>query len=305
MVCRSVQTAPGVIADVTSALSFEGMTLAEARQKATALLAAAGREPATIDARFLLQAAVGRDHAALIRDAALPLPSGAAAVLAQSIARRVSGEPLSRILGYRDFAGIKLEIRPGVLDPRDDTAAVVRLAQRLRPHPSRILDLGTGSGALLCALLQACPEATGIGTDLAAAACLLARDNADQAGVSRRATIVRGRWCEALAGSFDLIVSNPPYVRRSDLPGLSPEVRDHDPLLALDGGPDGLDAYRAILRDIHRVASPDALLVLELGAGDLARVETLLEGVEGGTVGTERDAGGHVRAVAAQFRAAK
>lgn len=286
------------------ALSFEGLTIDAARRRLAAALAKAGREPAARDARRLLEAATGRDHAALLRDAPSVLPDPAAAALARLTARRLCGEPLTRILGQRAFHGLDLQVRPGVLDPREDTETLVLLALDLCPDraaPLRIVDLGTGSGALLCALLSALPNATGVGVDLSAVACEAARANARATGVAARSLVVRGRWTAALAGPFDLIVSNPPYIERAALPGLPVEVRDYDPALALDGGPDGLDAYRAIVAEASRVAAAGANLVLELGAGQREPVERLVCRAGYTLAGVRHDSGGHARAIAARI----
>ena len=283
---------------------FGGLTVGQARRQLAHALGAAGREPAAVEARLLLAAATRLDHAALLRETDHPLSAAAAARLSAIAARRLRGEPVSRILGSRDFYGLTLQVRPEVLDPREDTETVVRLALDLCPDHAaalRIVDLGTGSGALLCALLSALPYAAGVGVDLSAAACEAARANARAAGVADRALIVRGRWAEALSGPFDLVVSNPPYIESAVLPGLPVEVRDHDPALALDGGPDGLDAYRAIVADARRIAAPGAHLVFELGIRQRGPVESLLRQTGFALAGVRQDGGGHERAIAARI----
>ena len=278
------------------------MTTGEARRALTARLASAGREPAGLDARLLIEAATGLDHATVLRDSHLPMGEPASAALSHMAGRRLRGEPTSRILGTREFCGLSLQVRRDVLDPREDTEAVVRLSRDLcRSPPMRIADLGTGSGALLCASLASFEDACGIGVDLSPSACAAARANAQATGVAARALIVRGAWTAALKGPFDLIVSNPPYIARNELPHLPVEVRDHDPPLALDGGCDGLDAYRAILADIRRIASADALVVLEIGAGQGRDVEGLLRHQGLVPCGSERDGGRVERAIAARL----
>lgn len=284
---------------------FAGLPLEGARRALAARLGAGGREPAALDARLLLEHATGLRHADLLRDPHRPLSRREAARLEELAARRLGGEPVSRILGRREFHGLALEVRPGVLDPREDSDAAVRLALRLRPDRGavrRVLDLGVGSGALLCALLAEYPDALGLGVDLSPAACRAARDNLAGCGFGRRALVAQGDWAQACGGGFDLVVSNPPYIARDALRGLEDEVRLHDPPLALDGGPDGLDAYRAIGRDVGRIMAEGALLVLELGAGDRARVAALLNDTGLDVVGVERDAGGHERALAARAK---
>ena len=242
---------------------------AQAHQRAAALLAEAGIETPKRDARVLLCEAAGIDHATLLREPDAPLGDDAAMRLQAFIARRRKREPVSRILGRREFWGLTLSITPDVLDPRADTetlivAAIDSLKAR-RNDALRILDLGTGSGALLCACLGEFPHAFGIGIDHSEAACRIARDNFVANGLAARGAIVCGDWSDALAGGFDLIVSNPPYIRYGEIADLAPEVRDHDPHAALDGGPDGLAAYRAIATDLVRLCASDGVAILEIG----------------------------------------
>lgn len=302
--CRACASGPtsGVTGDDTRP-GFDGLTIGDARRRLAQALAVAGREPAAVEARLLVAAATGLDHAALLREADRPI-GDAATRLSSFAVRRLGGEPVSRILGFREFSGLTLAVRPGVLDPREDTETVVRLALDLCPDraaPLRIVDLGTGSGALLCALLAALPHATGTGVDLSPLACDAALANVRAAGVAERAMILRGRWAEALAGPFDLIVSNPPYIESAALPGLPVEVRDHDPALALDGGSDGLDVYRALVVDARRIAAPGAHLVFELGAGQREAVEALFRQARFALAGARQDGGGHARAIAARI----
>ena len=224
--------------------------------------------------------------------------------LATLARRRLDGEPLSRIIGHRDFDGLRLTVRPDVLDPREDTETVVRLARKLRTDRAgvrRILDLGTGSGALVCALLAAYPDAYGVALDRSATACALARDNLAACGFKARASVVRGSWCDSLDGPFDLIVANPPYIARADLAFLPREVGGFDPPLALDGGCDGLDAYRAIFADVRRIAATGGLVVVEIGAGQQADVTALMTHTALHPCGMAHDHGGHVRALAAEM----
>ena len=281
--------------------SFAGQTLAGARRSLVALLDEANRQPAALDARLLLEFATGLTHADLLRDGAQPLPSAKARSLDKLAARRLAGEPTSRIIGRRPFCGFDIAVRPGVLDPREDTETLVRLAGRLRPTATRILDLGTGSGALLCALLNLYPQAIGLGVDRAHDACQAARDNIRRNGLGHRGSIVEGDWTDALGGTFDLIVSNPPYIATKDISDLADEVRLHDPLLALHGGTDGFDAYRAILGDVRRIGIPGALIVFELGAGMRPGIEILLNAAGLRLIQVAQDAGGHERAIAAEI----
>ncbi len=270
-------------------------------RKAVDQLAAAGIGEANLDARLLLQAATGLDRAGLMRDPDALVGAEAQVRLAALIARRAAGEPVSRILGQKGFWSLDLLVTADVLDPRPDTetlieAAIVALAGRLR-EPLRVLDLGTGSGALLCAMLVELPNARGIGVDLSADAVELARRNLQGCGLSARAEIVVGSWFEPVSGRFDLILSNPPYIPSSDIAGLDREVRDHDPRLALDGGADGLDAYRILAQGLPDHLKPDGLAILEFGAGQDSDVAKLMTAAGLKVRAFRRDLGGHVRAI--------
>ena len=283
---------------------FDGLTFDKGRRALAAALASLGREPAALDARLIVEHASRLSHAELLRDADAVMPLATVERLRALAARRLAGEPTSRLIGHRVFCDLDIEVHPDVLDPREDTEALVRLAAELRSGKGEVrtvLDLGTGSGALLCAILQHYPEAIGIGVDRSAAAVDAAQANLWRNGFGRRAFVAQGIWAEALRGPFDLIVSNPPYIATADLPGLPDEVRLHDPLMALDGGPDGFDAYRDIARDIRPLAAPNALLILEIGAGMRHGVEAVFSEVPARLSRVARDTGGHERAMAFEF----
>jgi release factor glutamine methyltransferase len=250
------------------------LTYAEAHRRAAALLAEAGIETPKRDARVLLLEAAGIDHAALLRDPDARLGDDAAAWLQGFIERRLKREPVSRILGRREFWGLTLRISADVLDPRGDTetlvAAAVEALRDRRNDPLRILDLGTGSGALLCACLSEFPRAFGIGIDRSEAACRVARDNLAGCGLAGRGAIGCGDWGKALGEDaigrgFDLVVANPPYIASTTIATLAPEVREFDPPGALDGGPDGLAAYRAVATVLARLCRPDGRAIIEIG----------------------------------------
>jgi release factor glutamine methyltransferase len=255
------------------------------------------------EARSGLLAACRLSAAALIAAPTGPL-GGDAARLADFAARRLTGEPLSRIVGAREFWGLSLAVSQDVLDPRPETETIVEAAVAImrdrREEELRILDLGTGSGALLCALLSEFRSARGVGADLSEAAAAVARGNVETCNLGKRATIRVGNWTEGVTGPFDLIVSNPPYIPTAAITGLPREVRDHDPLLALDGGIDGLDAYRAIIPGSVSLLAPGARLILEVGNGQASDVLTLM--ADAGLVRTSfrRDLAGVERVVAAQ-----
>lgn len=244
--------------------------MARARQKLTAVFTAAGKEAGGLESRLLLQAVTGLTPLALATCANESLLDQASAALLRDYAsRRVAGEPVSRILGQSGFYGLNLHVAPDVLDPRADTetlvnAALALLDSRKMTRP-RILDLGVGSGAILCALLDARPDAFGFGVDISPAACALTRQNLAHCGLSERSAVFLGDWTDALSGRFDLIVSNPPYISHSEIAELAPEVIDFDPMLALDGGVDGLDPYRRIASDLSRLLRPGGAACLEIG----------------------------------------
>jgi release factor glutamine methyltransferase len=250
-------------------------TLAEAIARLTDSFRRRGIEDPGREARLTLVAACDLSPIALIAEPERPL-GARARELANIAARRAAGEPLSRIIGSREFWGLALAISPDVLDPRPETETVVEVAIALfrdrRRDALRILDLGVGSGALLCALLTEFANGCGLGVDISVPAVKLARRNIDACGLAQRAEIRVGDWTRNLVGAFDLIVSNPPYVRSADIAGLSREVRDFDPRLALDGGPDGLEAYRAIVPASASLLAEGGWLMVEVGAGQAADV---------------------------------
>ncbi len=287
------------------------VTRARAQRALTQALAAAGIESAALDARVLLCAALGIDHAGLLRDPDLPLGLDAAR-LAAFAARRMKREPVSRILGQREFFGILYGVDPAVLDPRPDTEtlveAVLAAFAARKDEPLRLLDLGTGSGILLGSLLSVFEQAYGIGVDLSVDACLRARKNLDAMGLATglagRFSILAGRWTAPLRGRFDIVVSNPPYIRSSDIAALDPEVRLYDPRLALDGGTDGLDAYRALAVEVKALLAPRGILALEFGAGQSGEIESILRAAGWSLLGVSRDLAGRERAVLAGLESA-
>jgi len=258
-----------------------GQSIDAARRTLTTRFAAAGIDSAALDARLLAGAALHLDLTSLIAQGARQLTREEADRLDAFALRRIAGEPVARILGTKEFWGLPLTLSADTLVPRPDTETIVEAAlETLRAEGGgddalRIADLGTGTGAILLALLTELPNATGIGTDLSAAAIGTATANARHLGLASRADFMVSDYAENLSGAFDLIVSNPPYIRSADIAVLAVEVRDHDPHLALDGGPDGLDAYRRIAPQAAELLAPGGLLVLEIGQGqdeDVARL---------------------------------
>ena len=264
---------------LTNGLNLEAST---ARSEALASLERtfqiSGIENPAREARISLCAASGVSPVALIVDPREPLGSAAPKVQEVAARRRV-GEPLSRIVGKREFWGLSFAITPHVLDPRPETETIVEAALSIlrdrREDQLHVLDLGVGSGALLCALLTEFGAARGVGVDISVDAADVAQGNLDACGLCERAEIRIGDWTSGLEGQFDLIVSNPPYIPTAHLPRLPREVRNFDPWLALDGGFDGLAAYRRIMPRSRSLLAPGGWLLAELGANQAAGVNAI------------------------------
>ncbi len=241
-----------------------------------------GIDSPDLDARLIVGHALGLDHAGLARADERDLDADELAVVEALVARRLAGEPVARILGTKEFWSLPIVLSPAVLVPRPETETVVEQAiaavdrNGARTRALRIADLGVGSGAILLALLSELPNAFGVGTDRDPAALAVARDNARRLGLDARAAFVACDFGAALSSGFDLVVTNPPYIASDDIAALSAEVRDFDPPRALDGGPDGLAAYRAIAADARRLLSPSAHLIAEFGDGQSEAVTALL-----------------------------
>jgi len=231
---------------------------------ATARLAAVSDTP-RLDAELLLAHALGVERSALLLDLARHAVPPAFATL---VARRLAHEPVAYILGYRDFWTIRLAVGPGALIPRPDSETLIEAAVAHfagTPGPARILDLGTGPGTLLLAALAQWPRATGLGIDRSAAALAYATANAAALGCAERVRFRIGDWTDGIADRFDLILANPPYIATQEMADLQPEVALHEPVTALDGGADGLDAYRALTPDLARLLAPTGRAFLEIG----------------------------------------
>jgi release factor glutamine methyltransferase len=286
---------------------FAGQTVEAARRALTARFRNDKIDSAELDARILVGAVLGLDLTGLITSASRLVTPEQAMRLEDFAHRRLAGEPVARLLGSREFWGLPLQLSVETLVPRPDTETVVELAlEMIRTAPAsdpalRIADIGTGSGAILMALLSELPDACGIGTDISVATLRTARTNAANLGFSGRAAFIACDYATALSGNFDLIVSNPPYIRSAEIAGLGLEVRDHDPHRALDGGTDGLDAYRALIPQAARLLAPRGALVVEVGHGQSAAVQRLMTAAG---LRLERpprtDLGGIPRAVAGQ-----
>jgi release factor glutamine methyltransferase len=285
--------------------SLAGKTIEDARRTLTAELQTFAIDTPELDARLLLGAVLRLDLTGMIAAATRCLTAFEAARLNSLIQRRIGGEPVARLLGVKEFWGLQLQLSPATLVPRPDTETVVEAALDIvradanGNHAHRIADLGTGSGAILLALLHELPHAIGIGTDISLMALQTARANAAKLGLAARSSFAAGDFAAALAGPFDLIVSNPPYIRTADIYTLAAEVREHDPHRALDGGDDGFDAYRRILNQVAPLLAPGGTLILEVGQHQSGGVSDLAHAAGLMPYGPPRaDLAGVLRAVA-------
>ena len=267
---------------MTTGESLAGQTVEAARRILAARLRNHAIDSAELDARMLVGAVLGLDLTGVIAAANRLLATDESIRLADFAQRRLAGEPVARILGHREFWGLALQLSAATLVPRPDTETVVELAlEMLRPAADpqrrwRIADIGTGSGAILLALLSELPGACGVGTDISEAALRTASANAAHLRLADRAGFVACDYAAALSDRFDLIVSNPPYIRSAEIAGLTAEVRDHDPRAALDGGADGLDAYRALIPQAAGLLAPRGALVVEAGHDQSAAIQGLM-----------------------------
>jgi len=281
-------------------ISLAAATRRAALKEAVLLMKAAGLDTPVLDARLIVQHALGISWDTLYLKDDQPLSAADKARLDAELARRAAHEPVSRIVGRRHFWTLDLAVSPDTLDPRPDTESLIETVVQAIPERGqalRILDLGTGTGAILLALLAEYPNASGVGVDRSDAALAVARTNADSHGLSPRVTFSCGNWSEGVEGPFDVIVSNPPYIESGHLPGLPPEVRDHDPVLALDGGADGLDAYRALIPAVPALLGPGGFAVFEIGAGQGDAVTRIAREHGLAPAGSRKDLGGIERAL--------
>jgi len=278
-----------------------GVNLLQAWQGAKQRLEAAGLAGPVIDARLLVEAAADATRADIVGDPYRALTPEQEARLDDYLARREHREPVSHILGRKGFWKIMLNVTPDVLTPRPDTETVVEWVLRDFPEHAAwsVLDLGVGSGAILLSILAERPAARGMGVDVSEEALAVARDNAAHLGLAGRMTLLRGDWTESLPDdAFDLVVSNPPYIASEVIETLEPEVRDHEPRLALEGGPDGLMHYRRLAPEILRVLKPGGRFAVEIGYDQKAAVEALFREAGAAQVQTLKDLGDRDRVVA-------
>ena len=286
------------------------MNIACLLRDATVRLHAQGIETAQLDALLLLAKAAGLSKTSLQtlseEDFDKKNESSGRAVqdeFEHYLARRLQGEPVSRILGRREFWGLDFAIGADVFDPRPESETLIEaIVRHKRKKAARVLDLGTGSGCLLLSLLSACPEMRGIGIDILPEAVRWARYNARVLGLSSRAHFFVGDWRADYLGVFDLVVCNPPYIPSAEIAGLAAEVRCHDPISALDGGADGLSAYRRLADLASALIAPDGQMIVEVGAQQADKVSEIftLAGLRIDDI--MKDLSGHQRAVLASFK---
>lgn len=280
--------------------------LVTAWKTAQTTLKAAGVDQPSIDARLMLEAAAGATRMDILTDPYRELTPEQQAAFDDYIGQRARRKPVSHILGRKGFWKIMLQVTPDVLTPRPDTETVVEYVLRDFPEhaPWTILDLGVGSGAILLAILAERPAARGLGIDISEEALAVARDNAASLGLADRMALLRSDWTAGLEGNeFDLVVANPPYIATEVIETLDPEVRDHEPRLALEGGADGLDHYRLLAPEILRVLKPGGRFAVEIGYDQKAPVEALFRDAGAVFVQTIRDLADRDRVVTGEKKA--
>lgn len=276
------------------------LTLVKAWTAAKDRLKDAGIDQPSIDARLMLEVAAGVTRTEIVTDPYRELTAEQSAMLEEFLTRRARREPVSHIIGRKGFWKILLQVNKNVLTPRPETEVIVDEVLKAFPEsmPFSMLDLGVGSGTILLAVLAERPAAKGLGVDASNEALAVARDNAANLDLNNRAALMHGDWTAGLAdASFDLVVSNPPYIPSAVIETLEPEVRDHEPRLALDGGADGLDAYRLLAPEILRVLKPGGMFAVEIGYDQSKAVEALFRAAGAQQVRTIKDLSTHDRVV--------
>ncbi len=266
-----------------------------------------GIEEFELETRILFEDLAGITPSIRVSLPEIPLPEDISANLDRAVDRRLNGEPIGRILGYRDFWKSRFYLSPDTLEPRPDTETlieeVLRVYKGQEKRPLKLIDLGTGTGCILLSLLQEFPEATGLGIDISAGAVEQARDNAKRLGLEKRAEFRLGSWLDGIEAGrkFDMILSNPPYIPSSDIPNLSKEVQNYDPLRALDGGKEGLDPYTNLLPILKNYLEPDAHVFFEFGINQESDIVRLVEEARANLIRVTRDLGGVPRVVTISY----
>jgi release factor glutamine methyltransferase len=278
--------------------------LKELRRAGVAHLRSASIEDPEVDADLLLAEVLQCDRLTLLRRGNVDVGTAVAERFQQMLDSRASGCPVSRILGRREFWSLNLTVADGVLDPRSDSETLIEAVTRRLPDKKaklRFLDLGSGSGCLLLALLSEYGNASGLGIDILPAAVDIARGNATNLGLGSRARFEMGDWCDLhLDTQFDVVIANPPYVPTADIAGLAPEVRLHDPTLALDGGDDGLEAYRQLATSLADMLKTRGIAVLECGMGQAGAVSGILSAAGFHSIAVAKDLSGIERCLVAE-----
>ncbi|MDG2243492.1 MAG: peptide chain release factor N(5)-glutamine methyltransferase [Rhodospirillaceae bacterium] len=277
--------------------------LEEVLQESANSLKASGAESPRLDARMLASAVLECSPNDILMQSTATMRDREYDRFQGLVSRRLKGEPVSRIIGVREFWSLPFSLSADTLDPRPDSETIIEAVLNNPPNsgskPPSVLDVGTGSGCLLLALLSEWTSATGVGVDVSEGATKIARANAGELGMAQRAHFVVGDWLRSVEGRFDVIISNPPYIREDEIPALSPDVRLYDPRLALLGGHDGLDAYRKFIPECGRLLRPGGVLVFELGRGQDADVSRMLKSEGLARIETHRDLNGIVRCLSA------
>jgi release factor glutamine methyltransferase len=241
----------------------------------------AGIETARLDARLLLQSVLGVTREQLLIEAGRELRSAEKQQFEALVQRRLNREPMSQILGTREFWGLEFEVTKDTLAPRPDSETIIASLLVYKPNrsqPLSMLDLGTGTGCLLLSALSEYPQATGLGVDISEEALVVAEKNAQRLGLENRVEFKKSYWNSKINGVWDVVISNPPYIPTEEIPQLSPEVATYEPILALDGGGDGLDCYRAITSFLPSILAENGIALLEVGAGQANDVAALVSG---------------------------
>lgn len=286
------------------------LTLYQLYRRTLRTLKSAGLVTPETDAKLLLEHATGTTQLDLIVNQDMEIDEDKVDALDLIVARRIAGEPVHRILGWREFHGLRLALSPGTLEPRPDTETLVDAvvphlkALEARGISPRIIDLGTGTGAIALALLKECRKATAVGVDISEEALATAGDNASSEGISFRFEALRSDWFAQVEGKFHAIVSNPPYIRSNEIAGLQREVRMFDPAAALDGGPDGLTAYRILAAQSASFLQPDGIVAIEIGHDQQAEVTDLFEAQGYIVISAPKDLGGNDRVLVFRMAAA-
>ena len=280
------------------------LTVKALLQEARILLNQVDVETPSLDARLLLQGASGLSQADMIASPDQTITPEITGLFRTLIKRRAAHEPVSRILGRREFYGRNFRVTPYVLDPRADTETLIDMALEKLPVESsaRILDLGTGSGIIALTLLAERQKAHAVAVDISEKALAIAHINGQELAVVDRCDFLLGKWFAPVAGSFDLVISNPPYIESAIIPSLDTDVKDHDPHLALDGGPDGLQAYRDIAQGASPHLAPQGFVMVEIGAGQASDVTGIFENAGLALESSRQDLSGHIRCLGFTLR---